>query len=458
MTPAVNPPASGTSYTLTEPILVTSTVLFDPIDFPGGVTGPEPYPAVKPSPFNTIPRVFDSLGTEILPDRIPEGPPLTIPDDLATIPTTGAQYSTTLALHDWFTVLPDGQYAVESTYVNFAQDPLAPPCSGATCLWTGESSAGEVTITIGDPCPGAPAVGSGAGGTGCAFAVKATVTLVTVNIAPLPQGSITTSTPAGAQIRVFDKANAAFLLVAGSSNPPGAKMGIIFEANAGLAGTCVTAATPTAGTCVAGVNQTGTYLTIMKFFDPATGKSVYVGTSQTASSFNSTTKIATEAYLFSKILVNGTFVSYVSLSKFTVTGSILEVMAPESAVWDGTKNIYPFIFTSDSDWTVDVCAAVPGGYKVLGVYNEQGALVPSTQCTQTIVTGAAKVVAFAVEDIGSPEPSLTASFTMKNHKSGKITRKQVQSSDIRKQSFKRDLAHAKALKRAYFHQLHAGTP
>ena len=362
--PALSPPANPGGYVPQEPITVTAAVTFDGGILPQSCTvGGQPgYLALRPDPYNVLLKVRDLSGTELPADQIVHGPAHVLADpnepgsDLTCITAplgTSQTLTTPVVLTEQYSNLPIGSYTVEATYVNHEQDPrldtvASTPttpvcrageteCFGEQAVWKGIAPAAEESFTIGDQCPS----GSGnIGGTGCAFALKSIVTLLTINIAV--NGSVTTSQPAGAQIRVFNKANAAFLLVAGSANPPGAKMGIIFEADAGRVGTCVTAAAPTAGICFAGVTQTGNYLTIMKFFDPATGKSVYVGRSQTPSSFNATTKLATDPYLFSKILLNGTFVTYISLNKFTVTGSLLEVMAPESAIWDGTKNIYPF--------------------------------------------------------------------------------------------------------------------
>jgi hypothetical protein len=72
---------------------------------------------------------------------------------------------------------------------------------------------------------------------------------------------------------------------------------------------------------------------------------------------------------------------------------------------------YPFIFTSDSDWTADVCASVPTGYKVAGVYDENGNLITDSTCSQAFVSGQIKVMAFDVVDIGSPK-EFKAKFKM----------------------------------------------
>jgi hypothetical protein len=78
-----------------------------------------------------------------------------------------------------------------------------------------------------------------------------------------------------------------------------------------------------------------------------------------------------------------------------ITGSVLEITYPEYVEWDGAEFLYPFIFTSDSDWEVDVCASVPQGYRIVG-----------NPCVQVFLANETKVIFFDVEDVGSPEPHL----------------------------------------------------
>jgi hypothetical protein len=78
-----------------------------------------------------------------------------------------------------------------------------------------------------------------------------------------------------------------------------------------------------------------------------------------------------------------------------ITESVLEITYPESVQWDGTEFLYPFIFASDSDWQVDVCASVPQGYRIVG-----------SPCVQLFVANETKVIFFDVIDVGSPEPHL----------------------------------------------------
>jgi hypothetical protein len=76
-------------------------------------------------------------------------------------------------------------------------------------------------------------------------------------------------------------------------------------------------------------------------------------------------------------------------------GSLLEITYPDSVVWDGTAFSYPFIFTSDSDWEVDICGDVPQGYRIV-----------SDKCVQLFVANETKVIFFDVIDFQSPEPNL----------------------------------------------------
>ena len=104
---------------------------------------------------------------------------------------------------------------------------------------------------------------------------------------------------------------------------------------------------------------------------------------------------------------------------------------------------HPFIFTSDSDWSVDVCAEVPAGYTIVGVYDENGDLIPSGECVHTFVSGETKVVAFEVKETGSPEPSLDATLNLTSPK-GKKSKEKVKACDIRKKTLKAKLKELKA--------------
>jgi len=90
---------------------------------------------------------------------------------------------------------------------------------------------------------------------------------------------------------------------------------------------------------------------------------------------------------------------------------------PDFAVWEdiAAGYVYPFIFTSDSDWTVDVCAQISTGYRIVGVYDENGNLVSDARCSQAFVSGETKALAFEVVETGSPEPRLNARLRLRHH-------------------------------------------
>ena len=269
---------------------------------------------------------------------------------------------------------------------------------------------------------------------GCPFGDKNTVTLHTVNIGG---GASTKVSLSGAQVRVFDRNGPDFQAVAGSKNPDGSLYGVIFEADAGRVGACTTDST---GVCIAGEASTGDYLVIVKYFDSATNKTVYVGRPKSPSDF--VNGLATKDFQIIKVFKKGVFQEYRGGSKIVVTGSMLEIIAPESAIWEGTSSVYPFVFISDSAWTADVCAAVPSGYKIVGAYDASGNLIQGMECLQTFVNGETKVVAFEVLEMGSPEPSLSATLNLEGPNKKKVT-KRVVASDIRKNSFDQKVKEAK---------------
>jgi hypothetical protein len=73
------------------------------------------------------------------------------------------------------------------------------------------------------------------------------------------------------------------------------------------------------------------------------------------------------------------------------TGSELWVYQPDYIIWDGTEEYYPFVFESDSDWTVDVCVTAPEGYEP-----EDG-----VDCLQSFVQGEVKSILFHLVEVGS---------------------------------------------------------
>jgi len=142
---------------------------------------------------------------------------------------------------------------------------------------------------------------------------------------------------------------------------------------------------------------------------------MYLATAAGATINMGTTKIAVSntdcapTKRFTAILVaNGTSATAMTQRQQQITGSLLEIIYPEQVEWDGTEFLYPFIFTSDSDWEVDVCASVPQGYRIRG-----------NPCEQLFVANETKVIFFDVEDIGSPEPRLQVRGRVKHH--GRVT-------------------------------------
>jgi len=130
-----------------------------------------------------------------------------------------------------------------------------------------------------------------------------------------------------------------------------------------------------------------------------------------------------------------------------LTGSMLSITAPEEARWEEgvTNYIYPYVFESDSDWTLDVCTYAPAGYKVTGVYDENGVFTTSKDCTQTLVNGAMKVVAFEIVDVGSPKVfDVSTNFTIKHKGSTQKIEKKISSKVKSTKELKKTMVHTSA--------------
>ena len=250
----------------------------------------------------------------------------------------------------------------------------------------------------------------------------------------------------GAEVKVFDRNKLNGLTIttldaaqaALTKNPDGSLYDDIYEsveANASALAApfgCVT----TDGSCIAGEESTGDYLVILKYVDTDTGKNVYTGKPKSGSDFVDTNSdglddLASKDFQVIKVFKRDGTIQFSGGKKTVVNGSYLEIVYPDHAIWEDVAAgyVYPFIFISDSDWTVDVCAQVPQGYAIVGVYDEQGNLLSGESCSQTFVSGETKVVAFDVVEVGSPEPVLDAALSVSHE--GKVTEVDIEIPGVR---------------------------
>jgi YVTN family beta-propeller protein/parallel beta-helix repeat protein len=299
-----------------------------------------------------------------------------------------------------------------------------------------------------DQCPG---VAGNVGGTGCPFAVKTVVDMQTVDQQksgicgydkkgkPL---SDCKKLLEGSEVRVFNRENPDFMSLYKSKRPEKTKLDLIFEGGIGQVGTCTTDAS---GVCTVGTNTSGKYLMIAKYVDGV--NTVYTGKYQNFKRATDKSEeeddedndartvkntLLTKKLHFIKTISKSGTVKYTAGTVSVFTGSELTVLYPESPVWEGTTELYPFIMTSDSDWTVDVCLQVPAGYSLKGVQDVNGVTVSTSNCSQSLVTGTPVVVLFSLADIGSPEPTLGLSLTT-THK-GKKTKTDVKMDGVRRKT------------------------
>ena len=209
---------------------------------------------------------------------------------------------------------------------------------------------------------------------------------------------------AGAQVKVFDR-----------TQLDGLNPGSYPDIWAGPdLGSCTTS---DGGSCVVGQAAAGDYFVLVRYED--NGTQVYTGKPVPPDEFLD--DLATKDLRFIKLIKKNRSIQFVGGKKTVLNGSYLEVISPDYAVWEEgvTDYVYPFIFTADSDWTVDVCAEVPQGYEIVGVYDEDGNLLSTSDCVQTLVANETKAVAFEVVDYQSPKPHFKAKFKFKIKHKGK---------------------------------------
>ena len=237
----------------------------------------------------------------------------------------------------------------------------------------------------------------------------------------------------GTTVKVFDRENAQFVAAYGS-RPKKEILDIIYRENVGLVGSCTTDAT---GICTAGEDHPGKFLVIAKYTD-AGATAVYSGKYKNfkkkvikafdeeeddddISDLSIKSLIMEKKLHFIKIIKKDGSIEYKAGKMTIVSGSQLNVLYPEYAIWDekDDSEFYPFIMSSADSWTTNVCMQVPVGYDIVGVYDINGNLMGTSDCMQSFVAGETKVILFKVSDIGSPEPDLK--FTLGITHKGKKT-------------------------------------
>jgi len=217
----------------------------------------------------------------------------------------------------------------------------------------------------------------------------------------------------GASVKVFDRNDASFQ-ARWTKNPSGVQYPDVYEADVGRIASCATAAD---GTCIAGEATAGDYLVIVKYADAETGKAVYSGKPKSATDF--VNSLATKDFQVIKVYSKTGAVSFKAGDKTQIIGSLLEIIYPQYTIWESYEELYPFIFTSDSDWNVDVCMQIPTGYQIKYIMDDAGNLLPATQCAQAFVSDETKVVMFGIVDVGSPDPNMKIKLNAKDPKGKK---------------------------------------
>jgi len=208
----------------------------------------------------------------------------------------------------------------------------------------------------------------------------------------------------GALVKVFDRNDPAFQDLY-TKNPDRTSYPDIFEDYTSV-GTCVTGSD---GSCIAGEEAVGDYLVIVKYVDEDPGEVVYTGKPKSRNDFVDTDgdgidDLAYKDFQIIKVIDKDGNIDFKAGSKTIVTGSVLEVIYPQYTIWESEQELYPFIFTSDSDWAVDVCVYVPEGYVVV-----------EGDCTQVFVSGETKDIIFTVVETNSPPPHVKTKIKTKHN-------------------------------------------
>jgi hypothetical protein len=205
-------------------------------------------------------------------------------------------------------------------------------------------------------------------------------------------------------VRVYDKTDAGFMALWGA--PQKIEYPDIFEDDTGLVGSCTS---DEDGLCVVGEVAPGDYLVLGRYYDASLPATVYTGASKAPADF--VDGLATKDLVFQKMYRKNGDVQYQGGQVIVVEGSFIEVVMPLVTYWEGDEQLYPFVFKSDSDWTVDLCLEVPSGYVIKGTFDENGNLIPG-DCEQSFVSGESRAVVFTVGDVASPPPNVQAKLNL----------------------------------------------
>lgn len=201
---------------------------------------------------------------------------------------------------------------------------------------------------------------------GCTAAISVQADRHTVGAGSKP-GS-TKESLANLEIKAYDK----------SKGSCAADIGISWQNYAEIVENCtpiITRATDETGNVLIGM-MPGDYLIIGQ-----NGTDKHLGVSA-----GITTGMTMEKYLQQIIKADGEKVS----AKYTKKeGSLLLIIEPEYIIWDGTEELYPFVFDSIGDWEITATVAPPEGF------------VADYDALTEEITSEVEAVQFTITDIGS---------------------------------------------------------
>jgi len=238
----------------------------------------------------------------------------------------------------------------------------------------------------------------------------------------------------GVVVKVYDRKSPEFIVAYGKEKPKRTILNTIYESNAGFVGSCTTNAS---GECISGEDHPGKFLVIAKYSDTVTHQTVYTGKFKNFKTkvikafeddeddeddeelLNPTYFIKTKKLHVLELIKKDGSVEYSAGFSTIVSGSMLEVWHPEYTLWTEREELYPFVFSSNETWTMNVCLYVPEGYDIRGILDEDGNVVAESDCTQTLINGETTILLFRVVEMSSPEPDMKAALTLTH--SGKVT-------------------------------------
>ncbi|MCX6800383.1 MAG: hypothetical protein NT091_04540, partial [Candidatus Falkowbacteria bacterium] len=219
-------------------------------------------------------------------------------------------------------------------------------------------------------------------------------------------------------LKAFDTEDLAFAETYGT-NPERGSFSDIFKNTVGYVNKCTS---DNAGDCTIGVDHPGKFLIVGAYYDNINNLIVYHG--RFVSLDENTNTAQTKILRFIKVIDENKNIYYRAGKRIIIKGSQLNIDTPEYTPKSSESELYPFIFSSDEEWSINLCLDLPPGYGLQNVIDQSGkGLNPANCPTLTAKSNANGLILFKVNNKNKNLDDI--SFAIKTSHKNKITGEMV---------------------------------